>query len=826
MFVSVRVFAVACAWTFVSLSSIGAFPFVPDAQGKPIDFGTSRASVSSLSGSTAARLSTSAAIVNVPVCTAPYDQNGPALTSLGGGGPIAAWSDYRGGSLDIYVQKLNWGGGSQWPADGLPACKAAGNQINPQVVADGAGGVIVVWQDSRSGAADIYAQRLNTQGGAVWAANGVVVSSAANAQRNPVVVGDGVGGAIVAWVDERGVDADVYVQRLNGGGVAQWTANGVALCTAAGVQEGVSAISDAQGGALVVWRDDRGGASESDIYARRVDGAGAPQWAANGVAVSAATGVQETPAAVTDGVGGAIVTWGDSRGASRDVYVQRLNGGGVAQWTANGVLLCGAAGSQQGPQLCSDGANGALVVWEDRRGAAADIYARRVNGAGAPQWAVDGVGVCTATADQLTPAIALDPVGGAVVTWSDARTPANGQDIYLQHLQLDGSSLWTANGVLVCDTTGNQTTPGVAVDGLGGAIAVWRDFRSGVDWDLYSQRVNATGQVPSQCTSTVALVPSSVLTVTSPVNFYSWTQDMLYWSAVGVRPSTGTDWDIEAYEPFSFGLNAYPTCFGLPFAGSFASSGVDFVICNFNIGRTPILQDYGVRVSRFSGASTAQVEWDGLDNIIDKDCTGGNCGAQSGNGWVEVLDVWDVFLFAGQTYTFDFTKTGSADIKLLLFYAPGTSGPFFAPRSARVLETTSRYSTYQAPTTAWYGVVMVNDNGLSGTYTTKVWTGALPTGVGDRPAVTGIRGVAPNPSRGEAMIQFGLTANAEVSFQVLDMAGRRVGLIPPERWNSGTWTARWNGSGTDGRPVAPGVYFVQMRVDGKPVGQTRLALIR
>jgi hypothetical protein len=793
---------------------------------KPADHMTVGGGLGSAAPSGVEKTSAVQAISNVMICGAAYDQFAPIAIQDGDGGTLTAWGDYRSGGLDVYVQRLDEGGNPVWPVDGVPGCKAPGSQGNPQIISDGAGGLIAVWQDERYGAADIYAQRLNASGVPMWSPGGVRICHAVNPQRDPVVVSDGLSGAIVAWVDERAADADVYAQRLNAGGTPQWAEDGVALCTAAGNQEGLSAISDGQGGALVVWSDSRGGFGQSDLYARRVDAAGTPLWAADGVALCSAAGLQESADLVSDGARGMIVAWADRRGAGSDVYVQRMNSAGNAQWTADGVLLCGAAGDQQRPQICSDGANGALVVWEDRRGAAADVYARRVNASGAPQWAADGVGLCTASADQLTPSITTDPVGGAVVAWSDARTPANGQDIYLQHVQPDGTVLWTVNGVLVCDTAGNQTLPVVAVDGLGGATAVWRDFRSGLDWDLYSQRVNSSGQVPSQCTGTIVLAPGAVTTTTSGVHFYSWYQEMFYWSAVGVRPSAGTDWDIEVYEPYSFGLSAYPVCFGNSYAGSFGGSGVDFVVGNFNTGRTPILQELGVRASRYSGGSTAQVEWDNADDILVKEGSGGQTGAKSPNGWTGVIDVWDLFLFAGQTYTFDFTRTGTADIKLLFFHAPGTIGSYIAPRSARVFETTSRYTLYQAPSTGWYGVIMVNDNGASGTYTTKVSPGIL-TGVGDAPhAATGIHGLAPNPSRGDVLIQFALAGAGEVSFEMLDMAGRRVGSVAPRRWEAGTWNLRWNGSGTDGRLLSPGVYFVQMKVDGKTIGQSRLALIR
>ena len=83
---------------------------------------------------------------------------------------------------------------------------------------------------------------------------------------------------------------------------------------------------------------------------------------------------------VSDGAGGAIVTWLDLRnGTHMDIYSQRVDASGVVQWTADGVALCTASDSQADHAIVSDGAGGAIVVWRDRRSGWDEIYAQRVN---------------------------------------------------------------------------------------------------------------------------------------------------------------------------------------------------------------------------------------------------------------------------------------------------------------------------------------------------------------------------------------------------------------------------------------------------------------
>ena len=62
---------------------------------------------------------------------------------------------------------------AQWVFDGNPLCTAANSHIILLPSLHGAGGAIVVWQDSRNGDNDIYVQRVSPLGTVQWSANGV-----------------------------------------------------------------------------------------------------------------------------------------------------------------------------------------------------------------------------------------------------------------------------------------------------------------------------------------------------------------------------------------------------------------------------------------------------------------------------------------------------------------------------------------------------------------------------------------------------------------------------------------------------------------------------
>ena len=443
--------------------------------------------------------------VNTAICTAANLQEQPRIISDGAGGALITWQDARSGETDpvyhvllydIYAQRVDSNGAALWAADGVPICTSLQSQTNPQLVSDGAGGAIITWADQRSGPADIYAQRVDSNGAALWAADGVPICTASQLQTAPQLISDGVGGAIITWYDERSGPADIYAQRVNSSGGTTWTADGVLICQASNQQYMPQLVSDGSGGAIITWYDQRIG--YADIYAQRVDSSGAVQWTpADGVAICTFSNEQSNPHIVSDGSGGAIITWFDNRNGDGqgDIYAQKVNSGGVVQWTADGEGICTKLGYQNGPQLVSDGSGGAIITWWDYSSGNSDLYVQKVNSGGSVQWTpADGVAICTASGQQYYPNIVTDGAGGAIITWPDYRSSGTNPDIYARKVNSGGAVQWAANGSAICTASGQQYYPELVSDGAGGAIITWSDYRSGPA-DIYAQKVDSSGNL-------------------------------------------------------------------------------------------------------------------------------------------------------------------------------------------------------------------------------------------------------------------------------------------------------------------------------------------
>ncbi len=391
---------------------------------------------------------------------------------------------------------------AQWSGDPTvnnPVCTEPGQQFSPQLVSDGAGGAIITWRDSRSGTtdSDIYCQRISEAGTVQWTANGVAICTASSDQFSPVITSDGANGAIIAWYDYRNgtANSDLYSQRINASGVAQWTANGVVISAASGDQSDPTIVSDGAGGAIIVWSDFRSGVDQG-VYAQRVNASGGLQWTADGVVIADTIGDQFGACLVSDGAGGAIIAWLDNRnGPWFDIYAQRISASGVVQWTTNGVPICtvpyfGFTFSRSA-QITDDGSGGALIAWNDPRSGVNDIYAQRINTAGVVQWTTNGVAICTATGDQSELSIAADGSGGAIIAWKDFRNGSH-YDLYAQRVNASGVVQWAADGVAISAATDNQTGPQVHSQGFSGATITWTDGR-GTTSDIYAQKVDLAG---------------------------------------------------------------------------------------------------------------------------------------------------------------------------------------------------------------------------------------------------------------------------------------------------------------------------------------------
>jgi hypothetical protein len=454
-------------------------------------------------------------VADTKVCTANANQHTSRTIPDGSGGVIVFWHDPRNGGSgdDIYYNKLNSAGNAVWSPASVGFALTSngdGNYID-QVISDGSGGAFVSWETDE----EVFVQHINSAGAKTWASNGISLSATGY---SGFICSDGSGGVIVAWSDYRD-DLDdglpnAYAQRISSAGAKLWAAAGVLLENASGFSVSIGIIPDGSGGAIVPLFDTRNSNYDAvadeydnlDIYAQRINASGSVVWAAAGVPVCTQNKNQNyeaynlQPYIISDGSGGAVICWEDYRNDANngnaspynsDVFCQRINASGAAQWTANGIALCTSSGAQSSIVMMPDGTGGTVATWFDERNNFR-VYAQKINGSGAVQWAANGIAVANETLSFEYDASPDATNSSMLVTWtSSGNVKAQKIDV------ADGTLAWGTGGTLVCGRSDSQSEPSITHNGGAGAIISWTDGRNGISGsDIYTNRVLANGTLP------------------------------------------------------------------------------------------------------------------------------------------------------------------------------------------------------------------------------------------------------------------------------------------------------------------------------------------
>jgi len=319
-------------------------------------------------------------------------------------GTNLVWQEKTGSDWNIYGATIDPTSHIVGPV--TPICINPGDQILPRVGVGSNGDVLVVWEDRRSGNADIYGYDA-TQGKAF------TVCTDPAQQVAPRISGDWV-----VWQDDRNGNWDIYGAMIDPTTDPITVGPATPICTEAHDQ-----IQPDVSGDTVVWSDTRYGDHVIYAYNRTAD-------YTFGLSLSNGVQDQEQPAVWTRPDGTGTVVWRDTRNAATsgtDIY-------GFDLQTTREFAVCTAAGDQSAPAV-----DQGLVVWNDARSATTGLDVR-----GYDLTLQQAFPVVTAAAWQGQPTISGDTVvwadlrnGGVADLWAADLTPWNAR------LSLDGGTAWT-----------------------------------------------------------------------------------------------------------------------------------------------------------------------------------------------------------------------------------------------------------------------------------------------------------------------------------------------------------------------------------------------
>lgn len=376
----------------------------------------------------------------------------------------------------------------KWTENGIFVQAVNGDVAQPQSISDGQGGSIFVYNSVQANNNyDIYAQRIDANGIAQWGSGGIAIESLTTNGFDYSIVSDGHHGAIIAWQDKRnGHYYDVYAQRIDLNGQIQWAANGIMVSSDANNVSEPKMISDGEGGAIITW------AKSDALYASRITSAGSLQWGSSGVNISSATlsGIGNYNInIVTDGNHGAVILWQDDNA----IIAQRVNADGKKVWSSNTQLISSG-------KLWYENKNAVLyngnifVILSDNPGTYGNFYLQKIGLDGKKLWSGNGVLISSAS-ESMQPQIVADNLGCVVVSWVSFNGSIH--KVYAQRIDESGNIKWTIGGIGVFDILYSHYSPALLADAQGNTyVTTYANVSSHPDdGDMYIQKINYLGEL-------------------------------------------------------------------------------------------------------------------------------------------------------------------------------------------------------------------------------------------------------------------------------------------------------------------------------------------
>lgn len=441
--------------------------------------------------------------VNLAIGDRLGDQVNAKCAADGQGGTWIGWFDHASGNYDVYVQHVDAYGVETFAHDGL---LVSGNPSNSSLVdwdllCDASGACVIVFSDARAGSdLDVYAYRVDQAGAFTWGANGVTLSNNADFEPAPRVAQLSDGNYLVVWMRSPSTgDNTIRMQRLDAAGAPLFAAEGLPITTAAGEDPGFCDVVAADaGGYIVQWvRNIATFSSPRHIHARKFDGSGAPLWPAIVPVFDAvAIPIAYQPIVQPDGAGGAYFCWHRSQLGVYDCLLQHLDASGVELLPHNGVSVSNQASTWElEPSLAQVGGGELVVAFNKRNSGQSNwgVGVQKLDAAGALLWGSSGVDLAPFDAiNESFERCVPDGAGGAIVLWFEQPAATPQKRVLAQHVDGAGSVLWTPGGVAVCSNLSSKDDIEVVTDFPGYVRATWQDLRTD-GGDIYAQNLFANG---------------------------------------------------------------------------------------------------------------------------------------------------------------------------------------------------------------------------------------------------------------------------------------------------------------------------------------------
>jgi len=369
---------------------------------------------------------------------------------------VVVWQSYNQiNGTDIFGQRFDASGAKVGPEFRVNTY-TTGDQSGPSVAINSNGDFVVVWQSYQLNGGDVFGQRFDstaTPRGSEFLVNTYTTST----QSHPNVSMDAAGNFVVVWTSYGQLAApfqgDIFGQRYNSSGTPLGSEFPINTYTTGDQLGAAVAVNDA-GHFVVTWTD-YSTPSQHKIQAQRYDASGSAVGSNFQVDNGATTLNPVIPRVTLDAADNVTMVWMSYLTPSgKGVLGQHFDSTGARvgpQFQANSYT----GGFPIYPQVAAAAGGKFVVVWNDNRSGADDVWGRVYDRSGTAVTGEFLANTYTTNAQRL-PSIAARGTDQFVVSW-DSYGQVAANDVFAQRF-LATSDLFTVTPCRVIDTR-NATGP-------------------------------------------------------------------------------------------------------------------------------------------------------------------------------------------------------------------------------------------------------------------------------------------------------------------------------------------------------------------------------
>lgn len=412
---------------------------------------------------------------------------------------------------------------AQWSTDpnvNLMICDVTGEQALSKIAMTSDGGCYISWFDTRSGAYNVYLQRLDPLGYKMWATNGLLISN--NPQDSWItdydLICDQNDNAVMVFSDIRsGGLLKPFAYMISPNGDFLWGNNGIDISTGDSFQPSPTLTETSDGNFVFAWITSE---TSQFIALQKLSPTGQKLWGSTPIIIQSATEEYSYPAVVKSDNDQVILVHTVQTGGfppAVRIRAHKLDMNGQLVWGSSGIMIQdnGQMAFFQVPEVESDGNNGVLIAWYDGRAMnnLSSSFVQRISSTGTLFFPANGSeGSLASQRNKFYPQIAFDQTTNETyMFWMETEPNQNQNGITGQKFSSNGNRLWGNTGKVFIPLSAPNTK---SISDLSSHIGIEKVYMFYLDSEASGLNSKTMGFA---CDTSGAFIwPGNLVTISNP----------------------------------------------------------------------------------------------------------------------------------------------------------------------------------------------------------------------------------------------------------------------------------------------------------------------